>query len=74
MYQETQSLTYLTLEILPKVDENPVEETMPELEVTNNEKLEFFIKTDKSEYSHGNKIIITGSVQKTVKKYLAQVI
>ena len=61
-YMQNQIILPFTLEILPNVDKNPVEQTMPEPELKNNEKLEFFIKADKSEYSHGNKITITGQI------------
>ena len=51
-----------TLEILPNLNENPTEELAQEIESPVNDKSEFFIKSDKSAYEHGNKVVITGQI------------
>ena len=61
-YLETVVVLPFTLEIFPKSIENSQEKTIEEEEISNNEKLEFFMKTDKSLYEHGNKVVITGQI------------
>ena len=61
-YMQTNVVLPFTLEILPNLNENPTEVKVPEIEFLTEDKSEFFIKSDKSSYVHGNKVTITGQI------------
>ena len=61
-YMETIVVLPFTLEILPNLTENPTKVKTQEIESLAEDKSEFFIKSDKSSYVHGNKIVITGQI------------
>ncbi len=61
-YLETIVVLPFTLEILPNLNENSNEKTVHEIESLAEDKSEFFIKSDKSSYVHGNKVVITGQI------------
>jgi hypothetical protein len=61
-YLQTVVVLPFTLEILPNLTENPTEELTQEIESLVDDKSEFFIKSDKSAYVHGNKVVITGQI------------
>jgi hypothetical protein len=61
-YLQTVVVLPFTLEILPNLIENPNEEIVQEIVPPVNDKSEFFIKSDKSAYEHGNKVTITGQI------------
>ena len=61
-YMQTKVVLPFTLEILPNLTENPTEVKVPEIEFLTEDKSEFFIKSDKSSYLHGNKVTITGQI------------
>ena len=62
VYLETIVVLPFTLEILPNLSENSTEGAAQEIESSVNDKSEFFIKSDKSAYVHGNKVVITGQI------------
>ncbi|MDC0450647.1 hypothetical protein OAL59_01775 [Nitrosopumilus sp.] len=62
VYMETIIVLPFTLEILPNLSENLSEGAAQEIESSVNDKSEFFIKSDKSAYVHGNKVVITGQI------------
>ena len=62
VYLETIIVLPFTLEILPNLSENLSEGAAQEIESSVNDKSEFFIKSDKSAYVHGNKVVITGQI------------
>ena len=51
-----------TLETLPKVTEKIAVEFIEEIESPVDDKSEFFIKSNKSEYENGNRVVITGQI------------
>ena len=61
-YLETIVVLPFTLQILPNLTENLNEETVQEIETLLDDQSEFFIKSDKSSYVHGNKVVITGQI------------
>jgi hypothetical protein len=61
-YLQTVVVLPFTLEILPNLNENPIEVKTQEIESLAEDKSEFFIKSDKSAYVHGNKVVITGQI------------
>ena len=61
-YLQTAVVLPFTLEILPNLTENPTKVKTQEIESLAEDKSEFFIKSDKSSYVHGNKIVMTGQI------------
>jgi len=62
VYLQTTVVLPFTLEILPNLAENSTEELIQEIESLSDDKSEFFIKSDKSVYVNGNKVVITGQI------------
>jgi hypothetical protein len=62
LYLETIVVLPFTLEILPNLSENSNEGAAQEIEPLLDDESEFFIKSDKSAYVHGNKVVITGQI------------
>jgi len=61
-YLQTVVVLPFTFEILPNLNENQTKVKAQEIEPPIDDKSEFFIKSDKSAYVHGNKIVITGQI------------
>jgi len=61
-YLQTVVVLPFTLEILPNLNENSTDGEVQETESLVDDKSEFFIKSDKSAYVHGNKVVITGQI------------
>ena len=61
-YMQTDAVLPFTLEILSNLTENPTEVKVQEIQSLTDDKSEFFIKSDKSAYVHGNKVRITGQI------------
>jgi len=61
-HMQKRSVLPFTLEVLPELTETPTIESVEEIESPVDDKSEFFIKSNKSAYEHGNKLVITGQI------------
>ena len=61
-YMLKRSVLPFTLETLPKVTEKLDVESVEEIESPVDDKSEFFIKSNKSEYENGNRVVIKGQI------------
>ena len=61
-YMQKLSVLPFTLEVLPELAEAPSAESVEEIESPVDDKSEFFIKSNKSSYENGNKVVIKGQI------------
>ena len=61
-HMQKRSVLPFTLEVLPELTETPSVESVGEIKSPADDKSEFFIKSNKSAYENGNKVVITGQI------------
>jgi len=61
-YMQKRSVLPFTLEVLPELAESPSAESVEEIESPSHDKSKFFIKSNKSTFEHGNKVVIKGQI------------
>ena len=61
-HMQKRSVLPFTLEVLPELAEAPSAESVEEIESPVDDKSEFFIKSNKSTFEHGNKVVIKGQI------------
>jgi len=61
-HKQKRSVLPFTLEVLPELAEAPSAESVEEIESPVDDKSKFFIKSNKSSYENGNKVVIKGQI------------
>ncbi|MDC0218224.1 hypothetical protein OAJ86_04300 [Nitrosopumilus sp.] len=61
-HMQKRSVLPFTLEVLPELAETTSAESVEEIESPSDGKSEFFIKSNKSTFEHGNKVVIKGQI------------